>query len=81
MGLLPKVQTAHRPTLETILKPFHRVGMQEFDDINNDGAGFCSLPRGNVETMPDFAAYDPDNLLLGTLTEILFRAGALSHRA
>lgn len=39
----------------------------EFDDVNNDARLDLFIAKGNVESMGDFAANDPDNLLLGTL--------------
>jgi ASPIC and UnbV len=37
----------------------------EFADFNNDGLSDIFVSTGNLEQMPDFAAYDPSNLLLG----------------
>jgi len=37
----------------------------EFDDVNNDGLLDLYVAKGNVEAMPDHAANDPSNLLLG----------------
>ncbi len=37
----------------------------QFADVNNDGLFDLFIAKGNVEAMPEFAAYDPDNLLLG----------------
>jgi hypothetical protein len=37
----------------------------EFQDVNNDGFEDLFVSKGNVEAMPDFAARDPSNLLLG----------------
>jgi enediyne biosynthesis protein E4 len=37
----------------------------EFADFNNDGLSDIFVSKGNLEQMPDFAAYDPSNLLLG----------------
>ncbi|WP_306257972.1 CRTAC1 family protein [Pararhizobium sp. IMCC21322] len=69
--------TAHRPYTGEDLKP--STGWHaEFDDINNDGRQDLFIAKGNVETMPDFAAYDPDNLLLGTFDGNFVEAGALS---
>jgi hypothetical protein len=37
----------------------------EFDDVNNDGFTDLFVTKGNVDAMPDYAANDPNNLLLG----------------
>jgi hypothetical protein len=37
----------------------------EFDDVNNDGRSDLYVSKGNVELMPDHAAKDPSNLLIG----------------
>ena len=37
----------------------------EFADFNNAGLLDIFVSKGNLEQMPDFAAYDPSNLLLG----------------
>ena len=37
----------------------------EFEDVNNDGFMDLFVAKGNVEAMPDFAAKDPSNLLIG----------------
>ncbi len=37
----------------------------QFADVNNDGLLDLFITKGNVEAMPDFAAYDPNNLLIG----------------
>jgi hypothetical protein len=56
--------TAHRPYTGSDLKP--STGWHsEFADFNNDGLLDIFIAKGNVEKMPDFAAFDPDNLLLG----------------
>ncbi|MEP3047090.1 MAG: CRTAC1 family protein [Roseibium sp.] len=56
--------TAHRPYAGDDLKP--STGWHsEFQDVNNDGLWDLFIAKGNVEAMPDFAAFDPDNLLLG----------------
>lgn len=56
--------TAFRPYALGDLKP--STGWHaEFDDVNNDGALDLFIAKGNVERMPDFAATDPDNLLIG----------------
>ncbi len=58
--------TAHRPYTGTDLKPSTGWHTQ-FADLNNDTRLDLFIAKGNVEAMPDFAAYDPDNLLLGGL--------------
>lgn len=76
--------TAHRPYAGGDLKP--STGWHaEFADTNNDGRLDLYIAKGNVERMPDFAAIDPDNLLLGradgSFTEVGDRAGlALARR-
>lgn len=57
--------TAHRPYMGEDLKPSTGWHAQ-FADVNNDGREDLFIAKGNVEEMPDFAAFDPDNLLLGT---------------
>ena len=58
--------TAHRPYTGTDLKPSTGWHTQ-FADLNNDTRLDLFIAKGNVEAMPDFAAFDPDNLLLGNL--------------
>jgi len=56
--------TAHRPftgDAELTSTAWHA----EFQDVNNDGFVDLFITKGNVEAMPDFAAEDPNNLLLG----------------
>ncbi|MBN9672637.1 CRTAC1 family protein [Roseibium aggregatum] len=66
--------TAHRPYRGDDLKP--STGWHsEFQDVNNDGLWDLFIAKGNVEAMPDFAAYDPDNLLLGQWTGKFVEAG------
>ena len=56
--------TAHRPYEGSDLKP--STGWHsEFEDFNNDGRLDLFIAKGNVEQMPEFAATDPDNMLLG----------------
>jgi enediyne biosynthesis protein E4 len=54
----------------------------EFDDVNSDGFVDLFISKGNVEAQPDYAAKDPDNLLLGqpdgTFTESAEAAGITS---
>lgn len=37
----------------------------EFQDVNNDGFTDLFISKGNVDSMPEYAAADPNNLLLG----------------
>jgi len=56
--------TAHRPYTRDEGKP--STGWHaEFSDFNNDTALDLFIAKGNVEAMPDFASFDPDNLLMG----------------
>ena len=56
--------TAQRPYRGGEIKP--STGWHaEFADLNNDARLDLFIAKGNVEAMPDFAANDPDNLLLG----------------
>ena len=63
-GAFAKQMTAHRPYTGSDLKPSTGWHTQ-FADINNDTRLDLFIAKGNVEAMPDFAAYDPDNMLLG----------------
>lgn len=36
----------------------------EFDDVNNDGLVDLFVAKGNVDAQPDYASFDPNNLLL-----------------
>lgn len=66
--------TAHRPYTGEDLKP--STGWHsEFADFNNDSLLDLFIAKGNVEQMPDFAAYDPDNLLLGQWSGSFAEAG------
>ncbi|MEX3009831.1 FG-GAP repeat domain-containing protein [Hoeflea sp. TYP-13] len=69
--------TAHRPYTGSDLKP--STGWHsEFADFNNDGLLDLFIAKGNVEKMPDFADFDPDNLLLGQHDGTFFEAGHIS---
>ncbi len=54
----------------------------EFADVNNDGMADLFVATGNVEAMPEYAARDPSNLLLGrrdgTFVEAAEAAGIVS---
>ncbi|MBN2112897.1 MAG: CRTAC1 family protein [Acidimicrobiia bacterium] len=73
--------TAHRPFAGDDTLP-STAWHPEFQDVNNDGLVDLYLSKGNVEAMPDFAAQDPSNLLLGqpdgTFVEGARDAGYLS---
>ena len=54
----------------------------EFADFNNAGLLDLFISKGNVAQMPDFAAFDPNNLLLGQWNGKFAEAGdAGGHRA
>ena len=57
--------TAHRPYTGQDLKPSTGWHAQ-FEDVNNDARLDLFITKGNVESMQDFAQFDPDNLLLGS---------------
>lgn len=73
--------TAHRPYTGGDLKP-STAWHPQFADVNNDGQLDIFVAKGNVAKMPDFAALDPNNLLLnagdGTFVEAGDRAGVAS---
>ncbi|KFB08871.1 FG-GAP repeat domain-containing protein [Nitratireductor basaltis] len=69
--------TAHRPYQGDDLKP--STGWHaEFADFNNDSLADLFIAKGNVEAMPDFAATDPDNLLIGQWDGSFEEAGGTS---
>ncbi|MCB1461277.1 MAG: CRTAC1 family protein [Nitratireductor sp.] len=69
--------TAHRPYAGNDLRP--STGWHAgFEDFNNDGKLDLFIAKGNVEQMPEFAAFDPDNLLLGGLGGKFTEAGHLA---
>lgn len=69
--------TAQRPYEGKDLRP--STGWHsEFADFNNDARLDLYIAKGNVEAMQDFAAFDPDNLLLGQADGKFFEAGHLS---
>jgi enediyne biosynthesis protein E4 len=55
--------TAHRPYVGGDIHP-STAWHAQFADMNNDGLADLFIAKGNVATMPDFAALDPNNLLL-----------------
>ena len=73
--------TAHRPYTGGDTHP--STGWHpQFADVNNDGRQDLFVAKGNVAKMPDFAANDPNNLLLaqedGTFVEVGDKAGVAS---
>lgn len=75
--------TAHRPYTGPEKKPSTGWHAQ-FDDVNNDGMVDLFVAKGNVDSMPDFAMEDPNNLLLqrtdGTFMEAGDKAGVASMK-
>jgi enediyne biosynthesis protein E4 len=73
--------TAHRPYVGDVTMR-STAWHAEFQDVNNDGAMDLFVSKGNVEAMPDQAARDPSNLLLGqadgTFVEGADAAGIMS---
>ena len=77
----PRGVTAHRPFMGADLRPSTGWHAQ-FEDVNNDGLADLFVAKGNVDRMPDFAANDPNNLLLqgadGKFVEAADKAGVAS---
>ena len=77
----PKGAIAQRPYTGGDVRP--STGWHvEFADVNNDTRPDLFIAKGNVDEMPDFAAQDPNNLLLlkddGTFREAGLEAGVAS---
>ncbi|MHA3915607.1 CRTAC1 family protein [Halovulum sp. GXIMD14793] len=69
--------TAQRPYVGNDVRP-STAWHTAFGDANNDGWPDLLIIKGNVDEMPGMAAYDPDNLLLGSaqgFTEVGYQAG------
>ena len=66
--------TAHRPYKGDSTRPSTGWHTQ-FADVNNDTRIDLFIAKGNVEEMSDFAAYDPDNLLLQASSGIFSEQG------
>lgn len=77
----PKNVIAQRPYTGGDVRP-STAWHAQFDDVNNDGLLDLFIAKGNVSEMPDFAAKDPNNLLLqqadGTFREVGDAAGVAS---
>lgn len=75
--------TAHRPYTGDQLEP-STAWHAQFDDVNNDGLADLFIVKGNVDSMPDFARDDPNNLLVqrpdGTFLEAGEMAGVASKK-
>lgn len=71
---LKRKVTAHQPYVGGDYRP--STGWHaEFDDVNNDGLADLFVVKGNVAQMPDFAAEDPNNLLLQGVDGVFHEAG------
>jgi enediyne biosynthesis protein E4 len=77
----PSGVTAHRPFMGDDLRN-STAWHAQFEDVNNDGLTDLFVAKGNVAEMPDFAAKDPNNLLLGQadgkFMEVADKAGVAS---
>ena len=73
--------TAQRPYTGGDVRP-STAWHAQFEDVNNDGLVDLFIAKGNVSEMPDFAANDPNNLLLqdgdGKFNEVGDKAGIAS---
>lgn len=76
-----KGATAHRPYTGGDWHP-STAWHTQFEDVNNDGMTDLFIAKGNVAEMPDFAAKDPNNLLVqnekGAFVEMGLEAGVAS---
>ena len=77
----PKGVTAHRPYAGGDVRPSTGWHAQ-FEDVTNSGLVDLFITKGNVAEMKDFAAKDPNNLLMqradGTFVEMGEKAGIVS---
>ena len=69
--------TAHRPYLEEAVYP-STAWHAEFEDFNNDGFMDLFIAKGNVDSMPDFAERDPNNLLINVANRRFVEKGGES---
>ncbi len=72
--------TAHRPYVGGDIHP-STAWHSQFADVNHDGLADIFIVKGNISTMPDFAALDPNNLLLQQTDGRFFEAGQLANIA
>jgi enediyne biosynthesis protein E4 len=70
--------TAHRPYVGGDIHP-STAWHSQFADVNHDGLADIFIVKGNISTMPDFAALDPNNLLLQQSDGRFFESGQLSN--
>ena len=77
----PSGVTLHRPTFGDDLKN-STAWHAQFEDVNNDGLADLFVAKGNIDSMPDFAMKDPNNLALGkadgTFVDVAKDAGVAS---
>ncbi len=77
----PSGVTLHRPTFGDDLKN-STAWHAQFEDVNNDGVMDLFVAKGNIDSMPDFAMKDPNNLALGkpdgTFVDVAKDAGVAS---
>ena len=69
--------TAHRPYVGGDVHP-STAWHAQFADVNHDGRTDLFIVKGNVSNMPDFAALDPNNLLLQSTDGRFVEAGHLA---
>jgi len=69
--------TAHIPYTGGDKRP-STAWQAEFADFNNAGLLDIFVSKGNLSQMPDFAAYDPSNLLMGQWNGKFAEAGDLA---
>jgi enediyne biosynthesis protein E4 len=79
---LERGATAHRPFTGDTDRP-STAWHAEFGDVNNDGLMDLFVTKGNVDSMPEFAMDDPNNLLIGqpdgTFIEGALDAGVVDY--
>lgn len=80
---LERGATAHRPFVGTDANRPSTAWHAEFGDVNNDGFIDLFVTKGNVDSMPEFAMDDPNNLLIGqpdgTFVEGAMDAGVVDY--